>query len=173
VTRSYISSGILSIEALADTCNIFYQQRLRSGFEGIAFTPLVSEANKVQWQQYAFSRQGWIEESRAIIANTKGKLEDESALVGIDALNDAFTPILWQLDPDYNPIPALGPGPYAPFWQMSPPPFSRAVVNYNMFAESFSARMHPVVEVVKGERGNSTAIGNAVMQKCGLTHLLT
>jgi hypothetical protein len=123
---------------------------------------------KDQWQQYAFSRQGWIEESRAIIANTKGKLEEESALVGIDAFTDTFTPIIWQLDPDNNPIPVLGPGPYAPFWHMSPQPFSRGVINYNMFAELLSARMHQVVEVVKGERGNS--IGNAVMQKCAHSH---
>jgi hypothetical protein len=149
-------SETLSIEVLADTCDLFYQQRYRSGIEMVAFTPLISEANKGQWQQYAFFRQGWVEESRAIVASAQGELEDESALVGIDALKTNITPMIWQRDSDYIPIPALGPAPYAPFWQTSPPPFNPGLINYNMFAESFSARMNQVVEVVKGERGNST-----------------
>jgi hypothetical protein len=136
---------------------------VRSGIEGITFTPLISEANKGRWQQYAFSRQGWIEESRAIISNAKGDLEDGSALVGIDAVNANITPVIWEAghSPDYIPIPALGPAPYAPFWQMSPPPFLPGVINYNMLAEPFCARMYPVVEIVKGERGSSTVIGNS------------
>jgi hypothetical protein len=169
--RLYILSETLSIEALANTCDIFYQQRLRSGIELVAFTPLISEVDKGQWQQYAFSRQDWIEESRAIIANTQGELEDESALVGIDAVNANITPMIWQLDPDYIPISALGPAPYAPFWQTSPPPFHPALINYNMFAESFSARMNQVVEVVKGEHGNSTVIGSTELWSPLLTYL--
>ena len=139
----------------------------------VAFTPLISEVDKGQWQQYAFSRQEWIEESRAIISNNQGELEDESALVGIDALNANITPMIWQRDRDYIPIPALGPAPYAPFWQTSPPPFNPGLINYNMFAESFSARMNQVVEVVKGERGNSTGIGITELRSPLLTHLLT
>jgi hypothetical protein len=137
----------------------------------VAFTPLISETDKGQWQQYAFSRQEWIEESRAIIANNQGELEDESALVGIDALNANITPMIWQRDPDYIPIPALGIGPYAPFWQTSPPPFNPGLINYNMFAEPFSARMNQVVAVVKGERENSTLIGNTKMWSPLLTYL--
>jgi hypothetical protein len=161
-----------TIEALADTYDLFYQQRLRSGIEMVAFTPLISEVDKGQWQQYSFSRQEWIEESRAIIANTQGELEDESALVGIDALNANITPIIWQRDPDYIPIPALGPAPYAPFWQTSPPPFNPGLINYNMFAESFSARMNQVVGVVKGERGNSAVIRNTELWPPLLTCVL-
>jgi hypothetical protein len=156
----YAYDHTLSIEAFPDTCDLFYQQRVRSGVELLAFTPLISESDKGRWQQYAFSRQGWIEESRAIVAHAQGEIENESALVGIDALNANITPVIWQRDPDYIPIPALGPAPYAPFWQTSPPPFFPGVINYNMFVEPFSARIYQVVEVVKGELGSSTAIGN-------------
>jgi hypothetical protein len=154
--------GNFLLKHLLTRATFFNQQRVRSGLEAIIYTPLVSEANKDQWGQYSYSQQGWIEESRAIVANAQGELEGKSALVGIDSVIADIAPIIWEVDPDYNPIPAVaGPDPYAPFWQMSPPPFSPIVINYNLFDEPFSLRMYQVAEVVKGERGNSTAIGNA------------
>lgn len=138
----------------------------------VALTPIISEADKSRWQQYAFSHQEWIDESRAIVANTRGELEDESALVGIDALNANITPMIWQRDADYIPIAALGPAPYAPFWQTSPPPFKPGLINYNIFDQPFSARIYQVVKIVKGECGSSIAQNRTVV--CFLlTHLRT
>jgi len=120
--------------------------RIQSGIEILAYTPLISKENTSLWQQYAFSRQGWIDESRSYVEATVG------ALSGGNFINTTITPILWERDVDQNAVPAFSMSEerFAPFWQLSPPPFSPAVINYNMFALPFCKRMYPLVKIVKG-----------------------
>jgi hypothetical protein len=61
--------------------------RIQSGIEILAYTPLISKENTSLWQQYAFSRQGWIDESRSYVEATVG------ALSGGNFINTTITPI--------------------------------------------------------------------------------
>lgn len=119
--------------------------RQQSGIEIFAYTPLVKESQRDEWQAYSNTHQGWIQESRRQVLGGGGTLKSSSYL------DVPIAPFLWQRDKDGNPVPASGSDPFAPIWQTSPPPFTPQFVNYNMFAESFIATMYHVVATTKGK----------------------
>ena len=128
------------------------QARLQSGAEIFAFTPIVEEAEMGLWANYSNSHQGWLQESRNLQQNRK------EVVVGSSYLNDSVAPWIYEHEPtalqkgEFVQIRPPGPGPYTPFWQVSPPPVNPAFIGYNFLAESFARSNFEVVMKVKGKK---------------------
>ena len=121
-----------------------HNARVLSGTELIAFTPLVSDADKYKWYQFSSENQGWVKESRDYLIQNNADLEKTF-------IDGRIVPVIYQRDAATGEIiEAPGPGPYTPTWYMSPPPFNQGlVVNYNMLAEQFLDDMLPSVALAK------------------------
>lgn len=112
-----------------------HNARVLSGSELIAFTPLVNDRDKYEWYAYSNKHQGWVTESRNYLVEQNADLEETY-------IEGQIVPVIYQRNATQHVIEAPGPGPYAPFWQLSPPPFNQGlVVNYNMLTEPFLDRM--------------------------------
>jgi hypothetical protein len=109
--------------------------RRLSGIEVVAFTPIVTLAQVPFWLGYAFGEQGWIETSREVAIS--------SGEATVQAGN--ITPILYDVGPE-GVVPSQGDGPFLPFWQTSPPPFSPGLVNYNALNRPW---MNPLFDSMK------------------------
>jgi hypothetical protein len=99
--------------------------RIQSGIETLMYLPLVSKDDIFLWEEYSVANQGWMEESRTIILGG-----DEGTLQASDYLDESISPVLFDVPGER----ASGDGPFAPIWQLSPPPFSAAFVNVSYLA---------------------------------------
>lgn len=93
----------------------------------IALLPMVSDADRAEWEAYSQSHQGWIQESHG-----------ESQLGGTPMQPIAEEIYRRQELNDSTKIPVPDPegaGPYAPVWQLSPPPplNDTTTINLNLF----------------------------------------
>jgi len=125
--------------------------RAISRVEMFAFVPLITEEQRVAWQTYADQQQGWVAESRDFAVSrarahgTAGAAEEPMYMA------EPIVPFIYQQNETGHVVPAPGPGPYAPIWQVSPPPFhTDLVINYNMMAETFMPRLFEAAVFVKG-----------------------
>lgn len=125
--------------------------RVQSGIELIVYTPLVKAAEQAAWNVYSVENQGWIEESRDIVA--------ESSDTDGEVVRDSFTivqntPIpeeIWEYAADgTTPIASEGRGPFCPVWTMSPPPVDPSFVNFNMLSRHEIQVLYPVVSLTRG-----------------------
>jgi class 3 adenylate cyclase len=101
--------------------------RALSGALLLAFTPLVTNATRTQWEEYSVKNQWWIQEG----------LDD----LGIDSTPRNITPFVyrktaWSFEPEL-----IGLEQYSPIWQMSPAPKDTSVVNFNLFSHPTFERM--------------------------------
>jgi hypothetical protein len=78
------------------------------------FLPIVETMQREQWEAYAVDQQGWIQESYSALDNFK---EEESTIHG----NYSISPFI-SISVNGQQITHNAPGPYAPIWQLSPPP---------------------------------------------------
>jgi hypothetical protein len=114
--------------------------RRLSGIEVLAFTPIVTLAQVPFWLDYAFVEQGWIETSREVAISS-----DEGTVEATDYLPGNITPIIYDVGPE-GVGPSQGEGPFLPFWQTSPPPFSPGLINYNVLDRPW---MNPLFDGMK------------------------
>jgi hypothetical protein len=114
--------------------------RRLSGIEVLAFTPIVTLAQVPFWLSYAFGEQGWIETSREVAISS-----GEGTVQATDYLPGNITPIIYDVGPE-GVGPSQGQGPFLPFWQTSPPPFSPGLINYNVLDRPW---MNPLFDSVK------------------------
>ena len=100
-----------------------HHARSLSDADVIAFCPLVSEENRVDWEAYASEQQGWIEQG-------------QERVYGGD-YSYPISPNIMENDDIMNGtlVKAQGPAPYLPVWQMSPPPFDPTVVNIDLMSD--------------------------------------
>ena len=106
--------------------------RKQSHVEVIAYAPILESADEIPaWIEYTLREDhNWLENS-VNAAIESGESSAESYQVG------AFAPVVFNVDDSGNPYPAEGPGPFAPLWQLSPPPFQPGSVNYNLLDFDF------------------------------------
>lgn len=78
----------------------------------MTFAPLVTEENRVKWEEYSAANLWWISEA---MERTHGDSSEQY-------LDDVWiSDKLYTVDDNINPIPPEGPGPFFPVWQMQPP----------------------------------------------------
>jgi hypothetical protein len=98
----------------------------------IATLPLIPADGKSQWETYASTDQGWIQESYETL--------------GFDIVPLPINPTIYDFV-DGHATEALE-GPFMPLWQMSPPPSNTGIVNYNMMSEEhFATGLKVAVDV--------------------------
>jgi len=106
--------------------NIASPYRRMAGSRLIALLPVVESDQKGEWEAYASATQGWVNES----------YHDLGILVDPLPIHPAIYDFV-----DGHATEALQ-GPFMPLWQMSPPPHSTGIVNYNLFSnEEFSSAL--------------------------------
>ena len=88
-----------------------YTARHEGHLDMVAYTPVVTEAQRAEWQRYAIDNMDWIEQSRMFLS---GKEEGGD---GASSTNTAVRPFIWQMDELGQEIPAF-PAPYLPMWQV-------------------------------------------------------
>ena len=88
--------------------------RKTSGVEVISYAPLVSEAQRRQWEEFAWNNQDWLEESRAYSRT------GEEVLHTSVYFETPINPYIYQFDPidDSTLIPAVD-SPFLPAWHVS------------------------------------------------------
>ena len=82
------------------------QQREISGIELMTFTPIVTDEQRLGWQEFAWNNQQWISESRRFAVGN----DDESTVwfKGKNFVDGNITPLVYEVEfnPDFNVIPA-------------------------------------------------------------------
>lgn len=95
--------------------------RAATHVEFFAFSPLVNKSQQSEWEAYARSQQGWIQENWQLL----GEGDIHAGPIG---------PTIY-VQSNYTESVA-GPGPFAPLWQSSPPPQSAIYVNRDILSFS-------------------------------------
>lgn len=99
--------------------------REESGAELIAYAPLVESANEIPaWLDYSVANQDWLSSSVETLVH-KGEIPIPYDL-------DPISPIVYNLLDAENRTEAEGAGPFAPLWQLSPPPLTSKAINLNL-----------------------------------------
>jgi hypothetical protein len=82
-----------------------------SGSFYLAFSPLVREDQRAEWEEYSVKNQGWLQEG----------MDDSIS----DGETDQILPFIWKFGEDRAPErvnSTIGPNNvYSPFWQVAPP----------------------------------------------------
>ena len=127
---SNASDQTLPFVTLADFEAFGQGVRRGSSASLVFYTPyLETEDARGEWVNHARAHSNWIEQGHAFYPESN-----------YDASDKLMTPQIWKFSHFYGqePIPQLdleGP-PYAPLWQMSPPPPDASRVNLNLFRQS-------------------------------------
>lgn len=134
--------------------------RQQSGIQAISYNPLISDSQKIAWNNYSVNHQDWIAESRQLYiqgleAGTESGIgANESmasaASVARQYLNTTISPYIYNIDSQGNVYAATPPGPYLPFWQQSPPPLDPTFVNLNLMQEPYIQALMPPISLTRG-----------------------
>ena len=125
--------------------------RERSKMEAIAYAPLVTSPNKVDWETYAVQHHRWIDASRATYVDhlpssatakpvyLPGKIapfiyKREENGVFTEPVKDSYSTSR-DNDTDQTSTTASSHQVYAPIWYLSPPPFNPAIVNFDVLSD--------------------------------------
>jgi hypothetical protein len=108
----------------------------------VAMAPLVAdnETLKSEWEEYSVQHQEWI---------TTGWVWQQNQHRNDRFLQQEEIPSeIYRRDNEGNPIPDDGPGPYGPFWQMSPIPDNASpTINFNVLSNDIIDRMTNTIAV--------------------------
>jgi hypothetical protein len=116
------------------------QSRSLTGSEMILWAPLVTEAQQPEWSNYSTSNQNWYNESIDFVTNV-AETNGKKFTYKPDA---PFLDFIWlEGNETYPSIPSPPPGPFAPIWQCSPPPFSLTFINFDLLKESYVKSLLP------------------------------
>jgi hypothetical protein len=111
-----------------------FHARQASFTEMVGFVPLIPNSRRMgQWEEYAQENKAWWAESRL----TAAKMDPDSTIEQIDQLEAKVNPNATNNNralQDKN-----RPGPFAPLWQLSPPPRTDAIIGYDLLT-------HPIME---------------------------
>jgi hypothetical protein len=102
----------------------------------IRIIPVISEGDRLAWEDYSVKNTGWLDEARAF-QEEKGlgfmfmssQAAEESQDVSLD-FSSGIGDKIYSIGPD-GPLVDQGSGPYFPLWQESPH-FGRDMTNFNV-----------------------------------------
>jgi len=172
----------------------FYERRsshLRQAThtQQVGFAPLVIPEAQTTWERFAtYSGPNWIEESRdTVVVNDPEEAQLEVAkacngrrhLVADDDNSTAATATssipkhVWHLSQDNETaLPVDGSGPFAPQWQVSPPPSSSSdfysSINYDLLSE---ATFHDLFAALSVE--SEMVLSDVLVHSSSLLHPLS
>lgn len=139
-----------------------YTGRHEAYVDMFAYSPIVSEAARVQWQDYAVEHMDWVVESRTFL---QGKGDDS---VPTSSTNTAMRDFIWQANDDDTAIIPSTSSPYLPMWQISPPPAAPDnLVNFNLLSIKYVSDIFAAILVVRGKNHNHAK----TMRQHGKNHL--
>jgi hypothetical protein len=102
-----------------------------AGTRMIVTAPFVTMDQKASWEDYSVANQGWIKESYEAIG-----------LDNIDPLG--IQEVIY--DHEYGRATEAHDGPFLPLWQISGPPQSTGVVNFNLMSNSGFASTYQIAK---------------------------
>lgn len=119
------------------TMNDFQQRsastRSLSGSYFFELLPIVSDAQREEWEEYSVAQKAWLSEGREYQAqNSLGtptrrnlQLEDGDGVTGDVVLtftkgDSSISDKIFTFDENWGVVSDPGPGPYYPIWQSSP-----------------------------------------------------
>jgi hypothetical protein len=127
------------------------QYRELSGVEIITWNPLVQANQLSQWATYFQNELGWYNESTALVRSSsthsaehehedekeEGSEHDDHEDEGSEfEENSTARDFIWH--GDWNSggtiVESAGPGPFAPIWHCSPPPYSVSFLNFDILS---------------------------------------
>ena len=114
------------------------QTRSLVGNDLILWAPFVTEDQKMEWNDFSKSEQGWYNESLAIVQS------NPYADMGRFVAGSEFRDYIWEGDDLDNGKEVDAAGPFAPLWHISPPTSSLTSVNYNVLDEPYINELVPV-----------------------------
>lgn len=139
------------------------QARSLSGVEMFSFNPIVTSAQRDSWDAFVPEQQGWYEESKSILlTGSDAKLLQPTTYASGTALRG----IIWRgtANGGFEEVPL--PGPFAPVWQCSPPPFATDYINFDIFSEQYIMDLLPALK--KTRDGLVSAVNPTLSQLAGL-----
>jgi class 3 adenylate cyclase len=103
--------------------------------------PIVTTETRAGWRHYSVDNQGWLEEGieiqqfkQKLDSNDTNLADQQASLEGLNATGTYDVPTdIWRGDDELGRVPADGPGPFLPMWQMSPSMEWADIVNYDAF----------------------------------------
>jgi len=120
------------------------QTRELTGIEMFSWNPFVTEGQREAWYNFTQAEQGWYDESKEIVIN-----DSDTLLTATSYSPGTMHPYIWrstvEADGSRGNEEVPKGGPFAPIWQMSPPPFDPALLQYDMFGETYVETMLPVM----------------------------
>lgn len=108
--------------------------RQQSGVEMVGFSPIITAEQRAEWLAYSQTHQGWIDEARVISGNGG----EEGYVQG------SVSPELYN---EFGVMPIF-PMHY-PIWQLTPPPFDPAFINYDMANDTFLINLLPTLPIAR------------------------
>lgn len=139
------------------------QTRSLTGSEMIIWAPLVTEVQQPEWSTFSTSNQNWYNESIEFVT----AVAENNGRDFVYEQGAPFLDFTWVEGNDTYPfIPSPLPGPFAPIWQCSPPPFSLAFINFDLLKESYVKTMLPSL-ILLGD-GLMSAIFTSVDRLAGI-----
>jgi len=123
--------------------------RQQTGFASVSWAPLIREEDVSNWLQHTKNDIGWMEESREYDLATEKNLERE------DYTNEPIVPFVYDSVTDTMTgvavkRPESEPKPWAPLWQVSPPPAATDFVNQNLFHLPFIQEAFEAIQECRG-----------------------
>jgi len=115
----------------------FEHSRNDSFAEVIAFAPLITTYQRNFWEKYSVMNQNWMKESLK-------KLENDNMIGSIDP--GLISENIYTLDDEGRPTEENSWGPFAPIWQISPPPTNASIMNYNLLSDPVFSKLATTME---------------------------
>jgi hypothetical protein len=104
----------------------------------VTLAPLItstSERDMQDWHRFiSYITQNWVQEGRMIASERRADDHSIASVSEASVSEELATPSeIYQLDPlSQGQTPVTGTGPYAPFWQTSPPPTREQIGRINL-----------------------------------------
>ena len=114
-----------------------YSRRV-TNTEIIAWVPFVAQDQRAEWSDFVSAEKGWYDESKQI---EFGGQESDLLTSPVVDPNNTIREYIWQGENISAPSQEV----FAPVWQVSPPPYSLSLINYNILSSSLVADMLPVI----------------------------
>jgi hypothetical protein len=106
----------------------------------VIWAPFVTERQLTEWSNFSTAEQGWYRESLSILK--RDPVVDEHRFANGSKLRD----YIWERNELSDGETAVtSRGPFAPLWQISPPPSSLTSINYDLMQEKYIKVLMPIL----------------------------
>jgi CHASE domain len=129
-----------------------------SGALQLTVVPLVTQANKAQWEAFSVENQTWIQEGVDTASDLNLLDDDKNEYYSII---DPITGFIFRrkdndLEGDIKiaqdgPGLTFGPGQYGPVWQQVPAPHDTVIINFDFLSHSVFARVYHAMWETKSQ----------------------